>query len=373
MNKNLPPPFSERHIQYKAVDSLKFDPQNPRLPSNVSQGGEEAIIKWMLEDAGIIELMASIGEQGYFPGEPLLVVAAEPDLQEFLVVEGNRRLTAVKLLLQPELASIRKIAVQQVVDEAVKAPDTLPVVVFPKREAILDYLGYRHITGIKAWGALAKARYLNQLLNRLAIDEQSSEQQNRKLAKTIGSRADAVARRLAGYAVYKVIEENDFFDIPSVDEQSISFSVLTAALNWSNIHQFVGLQNGKDRALKTVHLPHLKELTAWIFEKNSENKTRLGESRNLGDLNSVIGEKRALAAFRAGMPLKQAVILTEKPAEIFRSALIESQSRLETARDYIHNVDGLSQSDSERLLEIQKLARSLRSIVDTVLIETEEL
>ncbi len=39
--------------------------------------------------------MLSIGQQGYFPGEPLLAVKSNGN---YIVVEGNRRLAAVKLL-----------------------------------------------------------------------------------------------------------------------------------------------------------------------------------------------------------------------------------------------------------------------------------
>lgn len=48
----------------------------------------------MLDDGEAQDLMSSIGQQDYFPGEPLLVVSAGND--SFIVVEGNRRLAASK-------------------------------------------------------------------------------------------------------------------------------------------------------------------------------------------------------------------------------------------------------------------------------------
>ena len=92
-----PAPPLQNTIQWVDLERLKFDPQNPRLPEHLKGAeDEDAVIEWMLSSGAIVELMGSIGETGYFPGEPLLAVDA-PD-GAYYVVEGNRRLTAVKLL-----------------------------------------------------------------------------------------------------------------------------------------------------------------------------------------------------------------------------------------------------------------------------------
>jgi len=315
--------------------------------------------------------MMSIGEKDYFPGEALLIVPEKStnSSPQFLVIEGNRRLTAVKLLLHPELAPVRKSAVAQASAEAKYKPTELPTLLFSKREDILAYLGYRHITGVKAWGALAKAKYLKQLLN--AFGQGEPREQYKALAKTIGSRTDYVARTLAGLAVYDKIVDEDFFDIKGLNEESIDFSILTTALNYQNIPKFIGMENSQDTALNDLNEDHLKELTSWFFEKNNEGKTRLGESRKLGDLNSVVDNTKALDAFRKGTPLKNAVLLTEKPGVIFRTATHEAQIRLEIARDTILSVEDLSDSDSNLLFNIQKLARSLKLIIDDKLLDGE--
>ena len=76
-----------------------------------------------------------------FPGEALLVVPDTKDATNFRVVEGSRRLTAVKLLLHPELAPIRKSAVAQASAEAKFRPTELPTLVFAKQQDILTILG----------------------------------------------------------------------------------------------------------------------------------------------------------------------------------------------------------------------------------------
>ena len=83
-------------IQYIETGKLEFDPENPRFYRlNERAGSDDAVIEEMLDDESVQDLMLSIGEQDYFPGEPLLVVKKG---KKFVVVEGNRRLAAVKLL-----------------------------------------------------------------------------------------------------------------------------------------------------------------------------------------------------------------------------------------------------------------------------------
>ena len=132
----------EKRIEYELIEDLEFDPLNPRLPSSLDKNDEVAVIRWMLRDAAIIQLMESIGERGYFPGEPLLVTKAIED-GKFSVVEGNRRLSAVKLLANPEQAPTRGKSVRRASEEARVKPKKLPVIKYDKREEILDYLGYR--------------------------------------------------------------------------------------------------------------------------------------------------------------------------------------------------------------------------------------
>ena len=177
------------------VDQLRFDPENPRLPSTLNKEDETAVLEYMLEYANILDLMGSIAQQGYFPGEALLTIPNPKKNEEYFVVEGNRRLAALKLLMHPDLAPISKNKVKEMSEtisinrSQIEAVETI---VYTQREQILDYLGYRHITGVMPWSSLAKARYLKQLVARYAYLEPN--ERNRLIARVIGSRPDYVAK-----------------------------------------------------------------------------------------------------------------------------------------------------------------------------------
>ena len=358
-------------IQYVLVDHLRYDPLNPRLPSTTDGKDNEAVLSTMLKDGSIIELMGSIGEQDYFVGDPLLVCPNPIEQGTYIVVEGNRRFTAVKLLSNPELAPTNKVAVKTASEDAKYKPTSLPVVVYADRGEILGYLSYRHITGVKPWGSLAKARYLYQL--RQNLTNQPIQDQMKHLAKTIGTRADYVRRLLTGYALYEFVVDADFFSIPNLNEDSIDFSLLTTALTYSNLIAFIGLKNNDDPEIPGLKEERLKELTRWVFEKPEPlSPTRLGESRNLKYLSHVVANEQAIRAFRQGMPLLEAKDLTSEPAEVVRVTISQAKARLRIANDNIHHLDQPTTTDSENLRDIVSIARNLKTIVDGKLTEAEE-
>ena len=82
-------------IQEIETEKLNFDPENPRFFRLDRELDLDETVSEMLEDEGVKDLMESIGTKGYFPGEPLLVTE---DAGRYIVMEGNRRLAAVKLL-----------------------------------------------------------------------------------------------------------------------------------------------------------------------------------------------------------------------------------------------------------------------------------
>jgi hypothetical protein len=343
-------------IQQIPLDKLGFDKDNPRLPKSIGRS-ETNILEWMLNKENIIELMNSIGEKGFFPGEPILVISDGKD--GYIVIEGNRRFTASLLLSFPDKAPIKKVSVNDVSNIAKEKPQTLPALVFSSREDILDYLGYRHITGVEAWDALAKARYLAQLNERLGASI-SQKDKYVVLAKQIGSKSPYVRQLLLGKQLYDAIESENFYDISGLDDKSFEFGTFYTAIVKPNIAKYAGVDIENDDPLKDLNSDHLKDLTKWMFERNSENQTRLGESRNLGKLNKILDENfsTALKAFKDdGVSLSVAADLTDEADEIVSKQINDAQLSLELAWSYLPKVMDYSSIDKERLKSISKLVK----------------
>jgi|ERR1017187_4627137 hypothetical protein len=97
--KSKPPPVLVPDGKPQPIDinSLEFDPENPRTVERLGPEASQAKIEEFLlggeMKAG--ELVPSFIENGYIPYEPLIVKEGRRN-DSFLVVEGNRRLAALR-------------------------------------------------------------------------------------------------------------------------------------------------------------------------------------------------------------------------------------------------------------------------------------
>ena len=82
------------------VNSLHLDPKNPRLGRESLSRAPREIIQYLFEHDKALEIADSISTRGYFSNEPLLAIRENDRL---VVVEGNRRLAALKALSEPGL------------------------------------------------------------------------------------------------------------------------------------------------------------------------------------------------------------------------------------------------------------------------------
>lgn len=87
------------------LSHLRLDPINPRLDDG-KQSQREALVAMLKAQGGkLVALARDINHNGLSPLDRFLVIDAEDSQGDYIVLEGNRRLTALKLLLNPELAS----------------------------------------------------------------------------------------------------------------------------------------------------------------------------------------------------------------------------------------------------------------------------
>ena len=339
-----------KNFKVLKINELEFDKKNPRLPKTVVRKDSE-IIKYLARKTGITNLMTSIGVNNFFPGEAIVVTRAEND-KYYTVLEGNRRLAALRLLQDPEEAgNIRSIT--RAAEEATHRPTEIPVHVVDSREEALQYLGFRHIAGVQRWDPLAKGRYL-----KLLFDQISGEPEQRciEVAREIGSRSNAVRRNLDALAAYEAIEERDFFDIKGLNEESFQFGVFYTAIGNAGIASFIGVRED-DKPTHPIYNPeslnkeHLKELTEWMFKKDSDGSTRLGESRDISDLGKAVANSTALEKLRQGMPLASAVSATVDNREEFLGHINRAIQQLKEANSNLHSV---SSNDEEAMKAVHE-------------------
>jgi hypothetical protein len=144
------------------VGGLLLDPVNPRHEPVRAQ--DEAITA-IIEEQGskLVALMASIAEMGLSPADRMIVI---PEKRSHIVVEGNRRIAALKLLDNPDLAADTAIerAVNRVAKERSVTISEVQCEIAKNRDEARPWILLRHDgesdgAGTVRWGARQAARF----------------------------------------------------------------------------------------------------------------------------------------------------------------------------------------------------------------------
>lgn len=354
------------------VALLDFDPENPRfLDAFGSTDGEERAIKRMIEEENLEELVGSLGNQGFFPGEPLLVSPNPHSPGRYIVVEGNRRLASLRVLngLIPD--ELLTNSLRDLVATAQVIPNEIECFEYSQRKDVLKYLGFRHISGPRRWEPLSKARYLQDLITNF-YQGLDLEAQLKAVAKDIGSRRDYAAQLLTTLNLYDRAKEQRFYGLQRVAEEDINFSLLSTALSYTDIVKFLNLPGRTSVNVTSVNDDNAKDLFRWMFAQTDSGDTVLGESRRLKTLAAVLGSERATVELREHNNLDQAYLFSEGPTEAFNSLLASADLALMNCKRMLEgeiDVDDAHAKLAERLVFsaedlqtlVQRAARRTRS------------
>src|SRR3954464_8232342 len=93
--------YSNWHERRLPIASLLLDTQNPRIPPGVKELSQRELIAELVAHDDAYELARDIALNGFDPVESLIGVEEN---RHIIIVEGNRRLAALKLLANPALA-----------------------------------------------------------------------------------------------------------------------------------------------------------------------------------------------------------------------------------------------------------------------------
>ena len=183
-----------------AVSELAFDRKNARIiefPEITSTTPEDMILEILWDTMDVRELVMSIASGGFFEHEPLIVAVEDG---KNVVIEGNRRLAAVRSILNPNLIDAE---IPTVTDKIKNNIRKLPVVI-STREAVWQYLGFKHINGPARWGSYAKAKYIAQVRKdfNVSLDE---------IARQIGDTNRTVHRLFRALMVIEQAEKEKIF------------------------------------------------------------------------------------------------------------------------------------------------------------------
>ncbi len=166
--------MAKDNVQTISVDKVFLDEANFRHePCSNQEDAMEALIK----DEQVINLAIDIAQHGLNPHEIFALVkkpSSDGKSDTYLVAEGNRRMCAIKLLMDPDLAPAKhRDEIEKHADTA-KIPKEIPAIVY-KSKADFDlwlmrmHQGPQNGVGRKPWNADQKHRHSGSPKNSLAM------------------------------------------------------------------------------------------------------------------------------------------------------------------------------------------------------------
>jgi hypothetical protein len=328
-------------IQLANIDDLYLDSKNPRLGRHeVERGLSQDDLLALMQDWSIDELAVSFLESGFLPQEALIVVR-EPlpksTTPALVVVEGNRRLAALKMLQRTRLGMENSSKWNEYVKgatlEQLNQLTSVPYIEMPDRRSVQAYLGFRHVTGIKEWSPAEKAQFIAHLIE----DEGLNYDQVRR---RIGSKAPTVRQHYIAYRLLlQMEEESDTIDLARVEDR---FSVLYRSVRTPGIQKYLSLAldavpQKVIRPVPNDRLPRLVRLTSWLFG-TSKLSPVLSDSRDLDDFGKVLESETGIAYLeRTTHPKLESA---KRAAGVSQSELAENvelaASKLEEALAVVH-------------------------------------
>ena len=349
-----------KEIRMMKVSDLKFDLDNPRLVEfDLSPNAtEEDVIQILWEAMDVREVMMSIAASGFFPHEPLIVALEK---EKNIVIEGNRRLAAVKILLNPSVAETYATHIPIIAAEAKRELAELPTVV-GSREETWRYLGFKHVNGPAKWSSYAKSQYIADVHRNFNIGLED-------ISRQIGDTHKTVQRLYRGLMVIEQAEQMKVFNREDLWYNHFSFSHLYTGITYPGISGFIGLRSETDEQPDPVPAEkgqELRELCLWLYGSKREETRPVIQTQNphLRQLDAVVANRESLAALRSGSSLEIAFEASRPSSNVFEESLLAAKRNLEKARALLSTAyDG-----SEELLRV---AGTVANLADDLYEEME--
>jgi hypothetical protein len=350
-NPAAPEPAPVEDQAFVEPSALKFDRENPRFLDPRAMT-EEDIIQWLYDQADVDELIQSILSAGYIDFEPMIVRR-----KDNTVLEGNRRLAALRLIADAGLRQKLKITLPAIAG-AKPLPARVRIRWVDTRSQARDFIGFKHINGPFKWDALAKAKYAAQWL------EEGGDIS--AISRTLGDNHNTVRRLVNGwYVLQQAIA--DGFDLAQISKKNFAFSHLYTALTRASVRDYLGLSSEdlsstpQKNPLAAAHREDLQRLMSWLYGQEQKGEVTLIQSQNpnLNELSKVLGNPEAKRMLMANRNLQTAYERVDPPSSRFEDALMKTAKQCEDAM----SLSGFYDGDATLLRVADGLSRTTRSLL----------
>ena len=271
-------------FEYK-VSSLTLDLDNPRLGHIVNVSNQTQIIKYLIEKERVYELAKKISEEGYFVGEePIICIEGNKKI----VLEGNRRVAALKLLKDPTKylpTTKSRILLKNIASNNIDVNKKIKCHIAPNRLMANPIIYERHRgDAVQKWKTGNQYAFVAQMYqDGLSIGD---------ISEVLNETKANILSPIKAYNLFlegkKVLSKNSI----AIDLSTFEISNLERFSSLPDVVKFLGIQFNDEDGTLIIQLPE-EEFEARILIVfnailNSENFSR--EYNRKEDLKALLDE-----------------------------------------------------------------------------------
>ncbi len=323
-----------KEIKSIELERLLLDKKNPRIHQEISTKITQVnLAKFLYIEFGIDDLKDSILKNGYFQVEPMVAIPDEEDETKFVVVEGNRRLTTIKILCDESYRnSIISTGKREdfIANEKLrKQLERIPVVIADKRDNVHAYLGVRHLGGVVKWEPLAQSKYVYSYIIVQKNNDQTILVKNvidTFVEQTNNKRVDVI-NHFYKYCIYENIKriiEDDISIKTNIEDKFSLLEVAFGKTGTTSIAKYIGIDSYSrldpedyENIIPYDKENEVKNLIRWVFTENSIIK----ESRQINEyLKPILRNETSTKALEQGEDKETALLLSDSFDNIIKKS-----------------------------------------------------
>lgn len=337
-------------IQVK-LENLYFDPDNLRYDFDfdfIKVSGDRIKSKtnqlraYKALKGDINELVKSILSNDFLYNE--MVIVKKIDADNYKVVEGNRRLAALKTIQEDYHVDDLKPNLQDIMENGLKVNEVSNV---DYDEDIL--MGMRHITGIKPWGGFSKAKLIVKLKDEKSMDFE-------EISHRLGGRVSDIKKRYHSYILLQNMVSEGYAD----DEVSDYYTLFYEALGKPAFRNFLGWDEEK---VEFTNVENAERFYNWITPSYDDEGN---------DLGTIITNPSALRQVAKILSEDDVLNLMEEQRDVFVAISNSSKLKYREIKKHIANIlknvkeisigdlKYIEEDDKEKLDEIVLLVTQLK-------------
>lgn len=255
------------------LESIFLDPNNPRFvnsdwvsvpDADVDKTDvQEAVQRRLVKDFEVEKLRMNMEVNGYLPIDRVIV--RELTAGKFIVLEGNRRICAAKMISNVALDGA------QVTEQVLTSTKKIPCLQYTGTDskAAWVFQGLRHIVGVVEWSAFNKAKLL--------VEQMESEGLPLgQVGKRFGLTSHGAGQWVRGYRAFEQARENSDY-INEVDERSYPFFQELFGRTSAPVREWM---QWDEASYEFKNLLNFNEFIGWLYPKPAAED---GQATSKGD------------------------------------------------------------------------------------------